>query len=294
MPSPAAGRRTYTRPVAAPSDTTPAAGTLPSGFGGGTPGLWDDVHAGNEQEAHDGLYPLRSAVERDILDSVLDACDLGPGRTITELGVGSSRYLPHIATRTGARVAGVDFSRLGLEHARRALQSVGADSDGIVEGDIANYVREYDSAFDAVMSVGLVEHFDDLDEVVGWHFACVRPGGRVLIAAPNLDSVNLAWARRTAPGLFGWHRPVSAQGIADVARRAGGTDVSIRWIGGPRLFAYPEPDRRSPREHRTALAVRKVVNGAGEALHRLAPRHAPAAAGRPLSPFFAVAATRHA
>jgi SAM-dependent methyltransferase len=278
--------------VTAASDTNAASGALPAGFGGGTPDMWDEVHAGNEGQAADGLYPLRSAVERDILDAVLSTCHLGPGVTITELGVGSSRYLPHLATRTGARVAGVDFSRLGLDHVRRALALVGAPSDQIVEGDIADYARERAGEFDAVMSVGLVEHFDDLDEVVSWHFACARPGGRVLIVAPNLDSVNLAWARRTAPGLFSWHRPVSARQIAEVAGSVGGRDVSVSWIGGPRLFAYPEPDLRSARQHRSALATRKAFNGLGEALHRLSPAAARALAARRLSPFFAVAATR--
>ncbi len=259
---------------------------------GGDPALWDSVHAGQRESLEGSVYPLRSAPERAILRTVLERARPQLGETVLELGCGSSRYLPYVALETGASIIGVDFSPLGVRQTRRALASVGADPTGIFEGRIEDFVENHPDEFDVVVSHGLVEHFDDLRRAVRWHLSTTRVGGRVVITAPNLDRANLAWARRVAPNLFRWHRPVSAPQIASLVRDGGGTEIISEYLGGPRLFAYPEPGSSSPTRHRTALVARKIANGSSELIHRCAPKLAERAGGAAFSPFFAVSATR--
>jgi SAM-dependent methyltransferase len=256
---------------------------------GATPDVWDRIHESNREEIHGGVYSLASAPERAMLRAAIAHCDLHPGAVVAELGCGSSRYLPQLASATGADVAGVDFSEMGIAQTRRALEAVGAATDGIELGRIEEWTPRHADEFDAVISFGLVEHFDDLDEIVRQHFACTRPGGRVCIAAPNLSSVNLAWARATAPGVMSWHRPISVAAVAASCERSGGRVVAREHLGGPRLFAYPDV---TGARAVAARSLRKLVNGAGEALDRASPAAAAAVAGRVLSPYFVVAAIR--
>jgi 2-polyprenyl-3-methyl-5-hydroxy-6-metoxy-1,4-benzoquinol methylase len=264
---------------------------MPGNFAGGPRRLWDEHHAEAEAELENGLYKLRSAPERALLRATIALITPAAGKELVELGCGSSRYLPYLARDAGVRVNGVDFSKRGLQQTREGLASVGADDSGIVEGRIEEYVEAHAGRFDAVVSYGLIEHFSDLEMIVSCHIAAARPGGRILVAAPNLHRLNLAWARRVAPELFEWHRPISASETASVIAAAGGVETSIAFLGGPRLFADPERGR-TRLQHLAALATRKLVNGAGEAAYRLAPRLAEGVAGERFSPFFAVAATR--
>jgi SAM-dependent methyltransferase len=271
---------------------TDGSGTLPRDFRGGPTELWDRLHERNKRGASRGVYPLRSAPERAMLRMTLERAHLQPRETLLELGCGAARYLPQAARELRCRPHGVDFSSAGVEQTKRALESLEIASDGIVEARIEDYVRRHPNRFDAVVSYGLVEHFSDLDEVVGWHFRCLRIGGRVLIAAPNLHSWNLGWARRVAPKLFTWHQPISADAVAHALAGRGASEIEIDFLGGPRLFAYPEPDGRTVGQHALALIARKVVNGAGEVFQRVSARASDRLAGERMSPFFAVSATR--
>ena len=220
---------------------------------------------------------------------------------VTELGCGDPTFLPRLALARGVRVAGVDFSSLAIERAHQALASLGVDSSEIELGDIAEYVERHEGQFDAVVSFGLVEHFTDLDEILLAHFRCTRPGGRVFVSAPNLSGLNLTWARQVSPETFlvdrtvttVWHRPISASEVESTFRRLGADEIEIEYVGGPRLWAYPQSIRgRSRLRVGVARAVRKSVNGAGEALNRLSPSLARRVGGSGLSPSFVVAGTK--
>jgi 2-polyprenyl-3-methyl-5-hydroxy-6-metoxy-1,4-benzoquinol methylase len=264
--------------------------TLPAGFAGGTPQMWDEYMA---EGYEDPRRPFRSAPDRAILDAAIAQTRLRPGDKVLELGCGFSELLTRIALATHARVAGVDFSEKGVERTRHLLSEFAIDESEIVLGTIDSYVPDHRAEFDAVVSFGLVEHFADLRSIVDCHFTCAKPGGRVFISAPNLASINLAWARRVAPALFTWHRPISPDDVVPLCRSAGGADMAVDYLGGPRLFASPYP---GPREQillrLLARTARKAFNGTGELLYRMSPSVASRLGGARLSPFFAVAATK--
>ena len=103
--------------------TTPRPSSDGSGrLEGGEPALWDSVHARHEKVLEQGLHPLRSAPERAILRTMLERGAPGRGQVFLELGCGSSRLLPYVARDTEAELRGVDFSPLGIEQTRAALE----------------------------------------------------------------------------------------------------------------------------------------------------------------------------
>lgn len=126
----------------------------------------------------------------------------------------------------------LDNNTLGLELLRNRwphddLLSVRNENilvmpDGLVQADI-------------VYSVGLIEHFSPADTavVIEKHFACVRPGGLVIITFPTPT-----WLYRTvrfaAEQLGMWHfpdeRPLSFEEVEpQIRKRADIVDSRINW-----------------------------------------------------------------
>jgi SAM-dependent methyltransferase len=87
------------------------------------------------------------------------------------------------ASEGGSGAFGIDLSLPTLRMARgefsaRALELGGAVAD-------VRAVPFADSSFDAIYSMGTVEHFDETQEAVNELFRILKPGGRAIIGVPN-------------------------------------------------------------------------------------------------------------
>lgn len=85
------------------------------------------------------------------------------------------------AAEQGARPYGVDISRPTIAMARggfgaRRLHAAAADVRSLPFGS---------GQFDAVYSMGTIEHFDDSETAVGEMFRVLKPGGRAIVGVPN-------------------------------------------------------------------------------------------------------------
>jgi len=59
--------------------------------------------------------------------------------------------------------------------------------------------------FDAVLSRGFIEHFENVEEVIGHHLHVLKPGGHLIVNIPNLQGMHLRSVRRYAPQLLPLH-----------------------------------------------------------------------------------------
>lgn len=94
----------------------------------------------------------------------------------------NTRILQWAAGR-GASVFGLDLSPATAIGAVAEFERLGAKIEGVVS-DIRR-VPYRDECFDAVYSMGTVEHFDETEEAIREIFRVVRPGGRAVIGVPN-------------------------------------------------------------------------------------------------------------
>ena len=60
--------------------------------------------------------------------------------------------------------------------------------------------------YDAVFSLGLIEHFDDVSEPVQAHVDLLVPGGLLLLGVPNYRGLNEALMRRLSPSFLALHK----------------------------------------------------------------------------------------
>lgn len=184
---------------------------------------WDDVHAAGPVPSFGQYRP-----ERQLLEFMRSHLKPRPGQRLIELGAGNSAFLAPFARIFGYRPAGLDFSPLGVEMARRNLD--GIDSD-VREADLFDPPADWINAFDVVLTVGVVEHFPDTANVVR---ACARylaPGGRMLTVIPNMRGLPGFLQRRVQHEVYDRHVPLTADQLAEAHQRAGLRVWCSRYLG---------------------------------------------------------------
>jgi cyclopropane-fatty-acyl-phospholipid synthase len=126
-----------------------------------------------------GATTLEEAQETK-LELVATKLDLQPGQRVLDIGCGWGSFAMHAAARHGAHVVGITLSPPQAELGRRRAAELGlADR---VDIRVADYRELADEPFDAVASIGMVEHVgsNQIDVYAHQVARLVKPGGRIL------------------------------------------------------------------------------------------------------------------
>lgn len=131
---------------------------------------------------------------RDEAESLLRYCDddgvfpivqefVPRGALVLESGCGLGRYVRYLTDR-GWPCVGLEYSSETV----RALHEIWPDL-AVVQGDVADSPFKSD-AFDAIISLGVVEHFQDgFQPGLGEIRRLLKPGGIAIITVPCLNTV---------------------------------------------------------------------------------------------------------
>jgi 2-polyprenyl-3-methyl-5-hydroxy-6-metoxy-1,4-benzoquinol methylase len=150
------------------------------------------------------------------------------GLTILDYGCGSGVFLKHLID-AGHRVTGVDVSLEMLASARRALESAGVTPERFVLERVGESCKGgyLDSAYDGVMSLGVLEYLDDpvalLEELVQH----LRPGGFLILSLPNRRSLVRRLERIVKPAALRTVERVAA--FRRVLPRLAGPEICFRY-----------------------------------------------------------------
>jgi SAM-dependent methyltransferase len=183
---------------------------------------------------------------------------------ILEVGCGNSIWLPYVGLKTGAAVAGLDYSEVGCELARSQLAAAGVPGK-VFCGDLFNVNTAEVGRYDFVFSLGMVEHFTDTVEVLSKLLELVNPGGVLFTEVPNLKSIHglLSWIWQ--PELLAKHNPLGKRDLIAAYRRLGLEGIEGHYVGVFSLDIvawpiYPRWPRRAPRLLPTITRARNSVD----------------------------------
>ncbi len=126
-----------------------------------------------------GAGTLEEAQEAK-LELVCSKLKLAPDERVLDVGCGWGSFAIHAASRHGVRVVGVTLAERQAELARERVREAGlADR---IEIRIADYREVSDGPFDAISSIGMVEHVGEerIDLYASRLASLLRPGGRLL------------------------------------------------------------------------------------------------------------------
>jgi cyclopropane-fatty-acyl-phospholipid synthase len=114
------------------------------------------------------------------LDLVCTKLRLQPDERVLDVGCGWGSFTLHAAKNYGVRVTGITLSAEQAELARRRVADAGLSDR--VEIRLADYRDLAGEQFDAISSIGMVEHVGsaNVDAYAGLLASVLRPGGRLL------------------------------------------------------------------------------------------------------------------
>jgi cyclopropane-fatty-acyl-phospholipid synthase len=114
------------------------------------------------------------------LDLVCRKLDLNAGERVLDVGCGWGSFAIHAATNYDVSVLGVTLSEPQVELARRRAAELGLQDK--VEFRVADYRELTDGPFDAIASIGMVEHVGEerIDLYASRLASLLKPGGRLL------------------------------------------------------------------------------------------------------------------
>jgi SAM-dependent methyltransferase len=135
----------------------------------------DQARAGHENN------PAQYAGVADLLDVV-------EGQNILDVGCGTGGAVRVFAERTGGagRVVGLDISKTMIHEARRRTSGLSLPVE-FREGD-AHRLPFPDNSFDRCYALRLLEVIDNPVQVLREMHRVLRPGGRIFVNGPDIDT----------------------------------------------------------------------------------------------------------
>lgn len=206
--------------------------------------FWDDYWAPVSIPARLDLGdPGTRSLAREIDRAIEASLDSPEGKSLVEIGCAPGRWLDHFA-RSGFGVSGIESAPGAAELTRKNVKSLGIEAkiyelDAL---DVPSMEPALAHAFDCVISLGLVEHFEDPGPVLGIHAWLAGQDGLVIVGVPNYTGLSGALQRHLDRDWLQHHNTeiMSPSALAQAGRRAGMVPIDCVYTGGfdPNLYNW--------------------------------------------------------
>ena len=170
--------------------------------------------------------------ERCLARALEELAPVRPGARVLEVGCAPARWLLWYAERFRAAVTGLESSPKGVQLSQANLAAGGVDGE-IVEADLFSDELSL-GTFDLVLSLGVIEHFDDVPHAFARHAAFVGAGGRLVIGMPNFRGLIGLIQKFSDKELLSMHNTeaMEAQRYPHLANESGMSLENTRYIDG--------------------------------------------------------------
>lgn len=184
---------------------------------------------------------LNFSFERCMARAFSGILSINPNVTIFEIGCAPGRWLAYFNKKFSYQVSGIDYSALGCQKTRENFNTLGIKGE-IYQTDFLTFTPP--ELYDIVVSLGVIEHFEDPYPVLKRHLDFLKPGGKLILGIPNFRGANYLIQKRLDKTLLDKHnlKIMNPYFYYTVAKRFSLTHSSVKYIDGfaPSLFFYPD------------------------------------------------------
>jgi 2-polyprenyl-3-methyl-5-hydroxy-6-metoxy-1,4-benzoquinol methylase len=159
---------------------------------------WERIREPKEIR-RDTKHPVNSELIK-IFDAYLPQ---QTGLNILEIGGAPGQFLAYLAKEFGYSANAIDYSTTGCDKMQEAFENANLDVT-IYNRDVFGDLSDLRS-FDIVFSMGFIEHFSDLESIVGKHVGLLKKQGILLLGVPNYRGISQAVLKRLAPRKLSMH-----------------------------------------------------------------------------------------
>jgi 2-polyprenyl-3-methyl-5-hydroxy-6-metoxy-1,4-benzoquinol methylase len=194
---------------------------------------------------------------RDLDDLFMRHLPQGNQIRCLEVGCCPGQYLWYFHTRFGHQPSGIDYLQERCVETRQRCEQARLDAE-IIHADLFEF--EYSTEhppWDVVVSLGLVEHFEDIVPCLNRHIDLTKPGGLVAITIPNHAGMNGRVLRTVSPQLYAIHNHMNWADLRQGLESTGRVEILEGGYYGRLGFWGTAVYRKAPRLGRLPyLAVR--------------------------------------
>jgi 2-polyprenyl-3-methyl-5-hydroxy-6-metoxy-1,4-benzoquinol methylase len=167
------------------------------------------------------------------------------GLTILEIGGAPGQYLAYFAREFSYLAFAIDYSTIGCEKMREAFEIANLDVT-IYNRDIFSDLSDL-PRFDIMFSMGFIEHFIDLDSIVGKHAELLKKHGILLLGVPNYRGISQIVLKRLAPQKLSMHNleTMDIQNWESFEKKHGLETIFKAYIGGFNPGMYRRCENRT-------------------------------------------------
>lgn len=144
--------------------------------------FWGNVWSNVAFRRYIGIEPYL-AMKQKLYELYRRFLPYGSGYKVLEVGCATGKQLIYFAKRFNYQIYGVDISYIGALLTKANLVKAGVDGI-ILNEDILNTSFPKES-FDVVYSMGLIEHYDNPNNVIDAHINMLKKRGIIIITIPN-------------------------------------------------------------------------------------------------------------
>lgn len=114
------------------------------------------------------------------------------GAKVLEIGSAPGRNLIKLKQIFSYVPYGIEYSYEGVQLNRKIFTENKIDPDNVIYSDFFDeyFQKKYEKYFDMVLSLGFVEHFDNVNEIIQKHVSLLKSGGYLIVSIPNFRGIN--------------------------------------------------------------------------------------------------------
>lgn len=175
-------------------------------------------------------------ITMNFLDNILNQYK---GKSLIEIGCGSSGWLPYFANTYNFQISGLDYSEVGCKLAIENLKMQNIHYEDIFCKDLFEFGCTNGKKFDVVFSYGVIEHFNDPKKLIQIFYNMLNPGGIIISLVPNLVGLNGILTKYSMKSIYDMHITITKDQLIKYHQLDGLLNIKTNYVGPMCLSVLP-------------------------------------------------------